>query len=261
MPYLALGVLKVDKNGFGADPGNRAAEFDMTVQQANALLKVKQGGRAGVRMLVAPEYFWSGYGPIGKVYRRPGPLVMDRDDKHALYSALKTTSKKAGSLVLVAGSIFYHKPRGTTDAAYNVCPVLRNGSFLLKAYKEFDDGAADMNPGTLTYSVKESRPYFKVEGIGFGLEVCGEHGRVARWNATAGKTIRVQILVSDGMLVHPPYVVATSHVVHCDIGGSALAVAVYPAGAPYDRSTAISAEGISAAQVNGGTVHYWGLHV
>ncbi|WP_206933866.1 nitrilase-related carbon-nitrogen hydrolase [Roseococcus thiosulfatophilus] len=261
MPYLALGMLKVDKNGFGANPANRAAEFDMTVQQANAILKTKQSGRPGARMLVAPEYFWSGYGQIGKVVAQHGPLAMGRDDKHAIYSALKSTSKKAGSLVLVAGSIFYHKPQGTNDAAYNVCPVLRNGSFLLKAYKEFDDGAASKNPGTLDYVTKDSDPYFKVEGIGFGLEVCGEHGRLASWNATAGKTIHVQILVSDSMSIRAPVVVATRYVAQCDIGGSAMAVAVYPAAGPFGTATALPVEGISTAQVNGGTVHYWGLDV
>ena len=270
MPQVTLGLLKVDKNGFGADASNRMAEFGLTVAQADAVLKAKQGNQGGVRMLVAPEYFWSGYGQIGQRHLQHGPQAMSRDAKHEIYAGLKKVSSKAGSLVLVAGSIFYEKPGGGRSTTYNVCPVLQNGKFLLKAYKDFDDGASGKNSATFDYDTKASDPYFKTGGVGFGLEVCGDHnnqgglgGKLRQWNATAGKTIDIQIVVSDSMQIMAGSVAARAggFVVQCDIGGTAMGIAVYPVGGPYDRTTVVAANGVSGAQVNGGTVMYYGMAV
>ncbi len=265
---VVIGLLKVSKHNFGPDPANRVAEFGMAVQQANAILKSQQ--RGGIRVLVAPEYYWSGFGEIGKVIRQQGPLAMDRAGKHDIYKALKKISGQAGSLVLVAGSIFYQKPDGTRTAAFNVCPVLRNGRFLLKSYKEFDDGASGKNAGTLSYDQKDSDPYFKVDGVGFGLEVCGDHndqggqgGRLKRWNAAAGKTIDIHLLVSDSMTVLGGSVAARAggYLVQCDIGGTTMGIAVYPAGGAYSPATASPAIAIGGTQVNGASVHCYRLEV
>ncbi len=267
---LTIGLLKVNKNGFGADASNRMTEFGMTVAQADSILKARQGRTGGVRMLVAPEYFWSGYDQIGQNYKQHGPVAMERDDKHAIYAGLKKISSKAGSLVLVAGSIFYQKPSGTRSTTYNVCPVLQNGSFLLKAYKDFDDGASGKNSADYDYDTKASKPYFKVGGIGFGLEVCGDHnnqgglgGKLKQWNANANKTIDVQIVVSDSMTIMAGSVAARTggYVVQCDIGGTAAGLAIYPSGGPYTSANAIAANGASAAQVNGGSILYYSLTV
>jgi len=261
MPRLALGLLKVSKHNFPADPSGRMEEFGLTVAQADTLLRAKFGGQPDVRMLVAPEYFWSGYGAIGRAVPQLGPIAMDRDDKHRIYGGLKKISKKAGSLVLVAGSIFYHKPGQTNAVAYNVCPVLRNGSFLLKQYKEFDDGAAGKNAGRFDYDAKDSIPYFEVGGLGVGLEVCGEHGRLATWNATANRTVDLQILISDGSRFLPANMVVRhgGFAAHTDINGNSVSVGVYPAGGPYTPAHAVAPDGISGAQVNGGTVMTYAL--
>jgi predicted amidohydrolase len=267
MTTLVVGLLKVDKNKFGADASNRMAEFGLSVQQANATLKAQMGGAEGVRILVAPEYYWSGYDQIGHHQKQHGPLAMDRDSKHQIYAGLKAISSQAGSLVLVAGSIFYQKPDGARTAAFNVCPVLRNGQFVLKAYKEFDDGAAKKNPGRYNYDTKDSDPYFKVEDIRFGLEVCGDHdngtngGKLKTWTTATGKSIDVQILVSDSSHVLANSVVATKYVVQCDIGGTAAVIAVYPAGGPYAIANSIAATGIGGTQVNGAVVYYYKLAV
>jgi hypothetical protein len=268
MPHVVVGLLKVDKNGFGADASNRMAEFGIAVAQANSILKSHQKSRRGVRMLIAPEYYWSGYGTIGQHVRQHGPMPMGRDDKHTLYRGLKRVSSGAGALVIVAGSIFYQKPGGGRSAAYNVCPVLRNGRFLVKSYKDFDDGAAGKNSATYDYDTKASEPYFRVDGIGFGLEVCGDHndqrglgGRLKQWNANAGRTIDVHILISDSNFVQPPSVAARAggFVVHCDIGGTAIGIAAYPAGGPYTPANALNPSGVSGTQVNGASLFYYDL--
>ena len=76
MTDVAIGLLKVDKNVFGGDTTNREQQFSMTVMQANSALKAIAAG--GVRIFVAPEYFWPEYGQIGKRILQTGPLAMDR---------------------------------------------------------------------------------------------------------------------------------------------------------------------------------------
>ena len=265
MTELVVGLLKVDKHNFGPDSSNRAQEFATTVTQANAALKKHATGKT-IRMLVAPEYYWSGYGEIGKFHKQTGALAMDRSGKHDIYKELKTISNQAGSLVLVAGSIFYKKPNGSSASAYNVCPVLQNGKFILKAYKDYDDGYASKNPGTLVQTAKSSDPYFKVGTVRFGIEVCGEHGRLSKWNAKANKSIDVQIMVSDSSFLQKPFVVATSYLVQCDIGGTAVGTAVYKAdaktvGNEIDAKDSIVPDEICDPQVNGTTVAIYKLTI
>ena len=267
MTDVCIGLLKVNKANFGIDATNRATEFSMAVQQANAILKSQQKG-SGIRVLVAPEYYWSGYGQIGKIVKQHGPQPMSRDDKHDIYDALKSASSQAGSLVLVAGSIFYQKPSGNSTSAYNVCPVLSNGKFLLKSYKQMDDGAARKNPGSLTFDYKTSAPYFKYDGVRFGIEVCGEHydhakgsARLKDWVNINNKTIDIQILISDSTSINAPSVVATGYVVQCDIGGTAGGIGVYPAGGAYGTATALKPVSVSGTQINGASIYCYKVSV
>jgi hypothetical protein len=268
MTDVAIGLLKVDKNVFGGDTTNREQQFSMTVMQANSALKAIAAG--GVRVFVAPEYFWSEYGQIGKRILQMGPLAMDRDDKHGIYDVLKRVSKQAGSLVIVAGSIFYKKPNGGAEAAYNVCPVLQNGGFLLKSYKQMDDGAAGKNAGSMNFSYKDSVPYFRVGGVRFGIEVCGEHQhgasggtmrRLKDWATANGKTIDIQLLASDSMPPVPASVIATKYFAQCDCAGTDAAVRLFPAGGPYDSTTAIQPVSVTGSQVNGGIVYCYKVSV
>ena len=49
--------------------------------------------------------------------------------------------------------------------------------------------------------------------------------------------------------------------VHCDIGGSAVGIAAYPAGGPYTSGNALRPIGISGTQINGATLVYYDLSV
>jgi hypothetical protein len=272
MPNIALGLLKVDKHDFTVDASNRLNEFRLAVSQANSALRALQSVHGGIRMLVAPEYYWSGYDQIGQSkHKYLGPVPMTRDEKHALYSGLKQISASAGSLVLIAGSIFYQKPNGTRSSAYSLCPILRSGNFLLKSYKNMDDGAAQKNSKDYDFETKVSDPFLIVDNIGIGIEVCGDHdqnigggtGRLGRWNANANRTVDVQILVSDGAGPLANSVVARNggYVVHCDIGGNLMDVAVFPAAGPYKRPDAIQPVSVSGAQVNGAMLVCYNLTV
>ncbi|MGQ7932619.1 hypothetical protein [Paraburkholderia sp. D1E] len=261
MPSVAIGILKVDKRNFGPDAKDRASEFSLAAQQSDALLKKEN---ADIRVLIAPEYYWSGYCVIGEKVKQLGPKPLERADKHSIYKKLEKISKEAGSLVIVAGSIFYQKPGGKKVTAYNVCPVLQNGKFLIKSYKEMDDGSAGKNSPTFIHTSKTSAPYFKVVEVGFGIEVCGDHAeeRLINWNATAGKTIDIQILISDSMLPLQHSVAARpgGYLVQCDIGGTEMGAAVYPVGPVYNKTTRVGGT-VNLPQVNGATTHCFNLTI
>jgi predicted amidohydrolase len=292
MPHVLIGMLKTNKAFFGKDASNRMNEFRLSVLQADSILKAYESTRPGIRMLIAPEYYWSGYAEVGTDRY---PQVQGKFDKRSIYNNLKVLSSQAGDLVIVAGSIFYRKLQGDRSIARNVCPVLRNGHLLLKLYKEFDDGAAGKNQVTHDPKANASEPYFVVDNVVFGLEICGEHteetagaglgGRLKRWNTGAGNNIviDVHILIADSSSIKYRSVVARAggFLVYCDIDGGHVAVfpsaGPHPVGAaplqqnPYPMkkgwkgadSPAASLQPInkSLPQVNGASLVYFDLNV
>jgi predicted amidohydrolase len=223
------------------------------------MLKTMAGG--GVRVVIAPEYFFSDRGMVGKNKNIEGPLAMGRDDKHDLYNGLKKISSKAGDLVIVGGSIFYKKTVGGNVEGYNVCPVLQNGGFLTKQYKDNDDSNLRYGDPGATYEHKTAAPYFKVGGVRLGVEICADHTwhKLKDWANNAGKTIDIHIIISEGSAVQPQYVVAQSYVIHCDQSGTTGGLAkVYQANA---QLTEVRAAGVSKPGVNGVTVYIYKLTV
>jgi hypothetical protein len=273
MTHVYLALLKVSKSTFGKQANNRAQEFAMAVQQAKAALALLDNQNDGVRVFVAPEYFWSVHDDIGQSARKTeGPLTMKRSAKHDIYKSLKTISRQAGNLVIVAGSIFYRKFRLTSPSeALNVCPVLQNGDFLLKAYKQMDDGFAKRNDGDLEYKFKDNAPYFAAGGVNFGLEICGEHftlntgvqRRLKTWVETSRQSIDIQIVVSEGVVIKAESVVAKNagYVAQCDFAGNAVAVGVYNAAGPFNINNAVPPNSVTGAQINGGQINCYKLTV
>ena len=66
MPNIALGLLKVNKHDFTVDASNRLNQFRLAVSQANSALRALQSVHGGIRMLVAPEYYWSAYDQMAR---------------------------------------------------------------------------------------------------------------------------------------------------------------------------------------------------
>ncbi|MBV1883202.1 MAG: hypothetical protein KUG82_16300 [Pseudomonadales bacterium] len=104
------------------------------------------------------------------------PTPLSRSDKHSIYGKLKTLSGQYADLIIVAGSIFYQKG-GTVHAkkGYNVVPVLHNGQLIHKYYKKMDDGNLKAADNQAAWNYKDTDPIFQVNGITFGIEVCGEN--------------------------------------------------------------------------------------
>ncbi|MDB5312679.1 MAG: hypothetical protein JWO38_6881 [Gemmataceae bacterium] len=214
----------MDKHNFGPDASNRLEEFGIAVSQANSLLEMV-AELGGVRVLVAPEYYFSGRSTgLGKNLDKEGPNPMSRDAKHDLYAGLKKISSMAGSLVIVAGSIFYTKNGfwGKVQG-FSVCPVLRNGQFLTKLYKVGDDQNLKYNMREATYTSKDAAPYFTVDGVRFGVDICADHsdGRLKKWAEDQGQTIDVHIVVAEGSAVIRPRVAArpNGYAILCDMSG------------------------------------------
>lgn len=250
----------------------------------------------GPRVLVVPEYYWAGHNIVTAIpgvtplrnTRKVGTTMVStvtNDKKKEIYRGLKAISQRAGDLVLVAGSVFYEKTGGGRQQAYNVCPVLRYGEVILKDYKVYDDGFAGAND--LIFAYKNSRPYFDVDGVGFGLEICGEHiddfdtgarihhgGRLRKWAASTSASnsssssasntsspIHIHIVIGEGSVLTKESAAARAdgYVVFCDsLDGHAF---VQPAGRKFVISERLKSSMAPVPQVNGTELHTFVLTV
>jgi len=223
MATLAVALLRCAKSTFNNDSSDRVSKFKSAVLQSASIMKPL---KCDVRMFIAPEYYFSPFDMVGQHQPQIGPKTMSRSQKHSLYKSLKGLSADAGDLILIAGSIFYRK--GTQNIrGLNVCPILRNGVFLRKYYKKFDDGAIAKEFGAASYHHKESDPVFTIKTVTFGVEVCGDHtdqnNNLKNWLAANPKTkdIDVQIMISDSNAPTAPNMIARAggYFIHCDIAG------------------------------------------
>ncbi len=243
MADIGVCIVRVPKASYHNQGGYSAGDLGQLVDQAGSYLDRLVRKAQGPRMVVAPEYFFSPVGPIGRL-QNPGSQPMTRTEKHDLYGDLKGISRRAGGTIIVAGSIFYRKGTGAGARGLNVCPVLQNGKIIYKYYKKFDDGVLGKNDPAATYDHKNTEPYFKAGGIRFGIEVCGDHtnngNNLASWLATNPKTIDVQLLISDGNAPFAPNMAARvgGYFIHCDLNGEAdAAVRVYTTGATWQQAS------------------------
>ncbi|MCF3946630.1 hypothetical protein AiwAL_07520 [Acidiphilium sp. AL] len=243
MTDIAVCVVRVPKASYHAQGGYSAGDLGQLVDQANSFMGRLVNQAQGLHMVVAPEYFFSPVGPIGRL-RNLGSQPMTRTEKHDLYGDLEKVSRRAGSTIIVAGSIFYRKGNGAGARGLNVCPVLRRGKIIYKYYKKFDDGVLGKNDPAATYDHKDTKPYFKTGGVRFGIEVCGDHtnngNNLASWLATNPRTIDVQLLISDGNAPFAPNMAARvgGYFIHCDLNGEAdAAVRVYTTAGTWQQAS------------------------
>ena len=232
MTDVAVALLKCDKPALGGDTSNRLAQFGITVSQAKAMLSRVH---SNLKVVVAPEYFYSPIEEIGQVHKQDGPVAITRKKKHEIYDDLIKISKQNNGVIIVAGSIYYKKGKGGKSKGLNVCPVLYNGEIIHKYYKKMDDGALNKDLVDATFSHKDSDPVFRIGGVNFGIEICGDHNQgvnnLKSWLAVNNKPpVAIQILISDGNFPQPARMVAkpNGYFVHCDLnGGSGGSLGVY----------------------------------
>jgi predicted amidohydrolase len=235
---VTVAALRVDKPQFANIAGDHLTDFANAVQTAQPLLANASGG-TGLKVFVAPEYYFNEYASLGRTHKSLTPVAHTRKEKHDIYAGLKRISQQAGNTLIIAGTIFYEKGKGTKRKGLSVCPVLQNGKILHKYYKTDDDGSlARQSDGT--YDWKPTDPYFNAGGVRFGLEVCMEHsnGVLGAWlTAHNNKTVDVQVLISDGNFPTAPMMKAKSggYFIHCDLAGqAAAAVKIFTTGTDWN---------------------------
>lgn len=218
---VLVAMLNIDANQFS---GGNATTFSTACTQAAAALNMVGGTRSATKLFVAPEYYFSYMDqPFGNDDTKPVPV--SRDFKHHLYTELKDISSQHSDMIIVAGSIFYTKTSGVfrkSTSGLNVCPVLKNGEFLYKYYKHDDDGNLANSDVDATYEHKSTDPFFKDDGIRFGIEVCKDHtSRVLEnWvNAHGNNRVDIHIYISatNSHLFSCLQARAGGYVVHCDM--------------------------------------------
>lgn len=194
MANLAIALISVDRNIMANLAMDPIDAFEIVANQANSLLQAYPGSR----MVVAPEYFLN----TRLATYIGAPEVMSRSSKHRRYDDLRDISRGLGATILVAGTIFYKKGM-RTKVGLSVCPVLQNGHIAYKYYKHFDDGGLGRNDPDATYVTKPTGPVFTLDGIVFGIDVCGDMADDAagqrNWNGQDNTgLVQVHIVIADG---------------------------------------------------------------
>jgi hypothetical protein len=225
MPTVFAAILVPDEAQFGGVDTNSFQTFTNATQQAAAALTQAQGTTVGTKLFVAPEYYFSSMG--GGSFSSSSVAPVSRSNKHDLYDQLKSLSQANSDILMVAGSIFYQKSGGffsSSQKGYNVVPVLHNGKFLHKYYKRMDDGNVKGADASATFDYKEKKPVFTLNGVTYGIEVCGENSdpqhSLQKWTQTSGSS-RVDVHVwLSGTTGHTKSNIAArsgGYCVHCDM--------------------------------------------
>jgi predicted amidohydrolase len=206
---------------FGPGGGDRLADLRLIVAQASAFLSLLARGHAGaLKVLLAPEYFFSEFAAYGSRVGGATATSLSREDKHAIYKELKRLSAAYPAILLFAGSILYTRSRlrGGTEGL-NVCPVLYGGKIVFKHYKRGDDTILNEGMADANYRSKSNGNVFNAAGLSIGLEICLDHGELANDHAS---NLDLQVLLSAGASIKNSAIVTRTNgvVAHCDLNGN-----------------------------------------
>lgn len=224
MARLFVALMNIDPTRFSGVSAGGFDTFREAVQQGDAAIEHVRAGANATKLLVAPEYYFS---QMSDVFANVGVArPMRRSEKHNIYADLKQLSSEFSDMILVAGSIFYRKKALLSNLkGYNVCPVLLNGHFLYKYYKYQDDGNIGQFQAGATHAHKDTNPYFRHNGIRFGIEICKDHSDnvLSNWITARGKPrVDVHIYIS-GTNTHRLNSIQAKvggYLLHCDLSGT-----------------------------------------
>ena len=109
----------------------------------------------------------------------------------------------------------------------NVAPVLYKGKVQFEYEKKFNDGSCGDNTKDVVFRAGNDEQTFKLEGVRFGIEVCGDFEE-SRLAAATDKPLDVEIYMSatnphaftDDYMARIP-VRNGGYLVHCDASGEA----------------------------------------
>ncbi|WP_413665505.1 hypothetical protein ACG1BZ_10050 [Microbulbifer sp. CNSA002] len=171
--------------------------FEGALARAKAMMQEYSDDKY-IKMLVAPEYYFSGYASKAKTNHIDS---LSKGSKGDIYSGLRRASRQYPNILIVAGTIAYTKGGGCfSSASYlSIAPILAGGNFLLKKYKVGNDKYQTDD----AFSTKASDSTFSYKGLTFGIDICLDHNNRILKNSLGGKTVDVHILISDGSSPSP----------------------------------------------------------
>ncbi len=223
MPTICAAMLELDNRDTFQGMNSKSYDaFDDAVQRADALFNAHAPANA-IRIFMAPEYSFSDHQVSSSGAVNIGSF--SSGDKMGLYKKLQATSSRYADIVIVAGTIAYKK--GVFSKSHlAVCPILWNGQFLLKYYKQSFDGF-QIGASNTSFERKNNGSTFIHQGVNFGIEVCSDHGvhKTLRGALGANATVDVHLLVSEGMAPSALAICAKPGglMVNCDMSGRASA--------------------------------------
>lgn len=222
MPTICAAMLELDnRDTFQGMNSKSYNAFDDAVQRADALFNAHAPANA-IRIFMAPEYTFSDHQVTAAGSVNIGSF--SSSDKMGLYKKLQATSSRYADIVIVAGTIAYQK--GVFSKSHlAVCPILWNGQFLLKYYKQTFDGF-QIGASDSSFARKSNGSTFTHQGVTFGIEVCSDHRpdhQTLRGVLGAHATVDVHLLISEGMAPSPSAICAPAGglMVNCDMSGRA----------------------------------------
>jgi hypothetical protein len=211
-------------------------------------------GEQWLPIFLAPEYFFS---------RSATAHLMDTQTSDHVYEKLPRLSSRYPQLVLMPGTIAFlkavvthaknrstkyaarlasvDKPADQLYIAHNTAYIFRNGGQIYKYRKQENVGEVSAHEslgGRVVYVGGTHAGTFQIDGLNFGIEVCGDHD--ASSLAGSGAIVDIHIVLSasvtikpgkdavreDGYLFHcdstqPPAVYRKVHGVLTDVSGTA----------------------------------------
>lgn len=198
---------------------------------------IATANRLGVKdplfVFTAPEYYFV---KDVRVDRTGVHMELyDKTEKDTIYSGLKQISAAHKKMVLLPGTVHWKTPRkiptGRNNVrvfdGINVAPVLYKGSVEFEYEKKFDDGSCREQTPDVAFRAGNGEQTFKLQGVRFGIEVCGDFEE-SRLAAATDKPLDVEIYMSatnphaftDDYMARIP-VRNGGYLIHCDASGEA----------------------------------------
>ncbi|WP_444930836.1 hypothetical protein ACJJIF_03370 [Microbulbifer sp. SSSA002] len=186
-----------DSSKFTGVSNTNFSVFTGAVARAKAMMQDYPDDKY-IKMLVAPEYYFSGYASKAVTNHIDS---LSKGSKSDIYSSLRTVSRQYPNILIVAGTIAYTKGGGclSSPSYLSIAPILAGGNFLLKKYKVGNDQYQTKD----SFVSKVSGSTFSHKGLTFGIDICLDHNNKVLKKSLDGKTVDVHILISDGSSPSP----------------------------------------------------------
>ena len=262
MPRVLVSTMLMDPTQFHGSAVVAGSSFAAGLQAADNAMDLLPGAPIAAKFFMGPEYYFSTMNMAASNQNKTiSPLT--RTQKHSIYGDLKTLSTQYHDIVIIGGTILYAKGHGNIFSkrrGLNVSPIFLNGIMLHKHYKTFDDGHLNKAEPNATYTHKHTDPYFQVNGISVGFEICGEHNQnvLQTWSQIHNKPqVDLHVIVAAGTTIFNSKINAkpAGYVILCEI------CRIVKVRHPGPGQQLVAPVHTSAALIDGSVVQVYDLNV